>query len=290
MDSKDTFFSRKMTLNCRGKLLDLSIPRVMGILNITPDSFFDGGRYANESDIAARVDQLISEGADIIDVGGYSSRPGAAEVDTGEELRRISIALKYIRKQYPDAIVSVDTFRSEIAKIAVEDFQADIINDITAGLEDPAMFETIATYKVAYIMMHMKGTPATMQVNPLYENLMDEIISFFRDRISKALTSGIHDIIIDPGFGFGKTMEHNYQLLRHLQVFSMFELPVMVGISRKSMIYKYLGITPENALNGTTVLNTISLLNGASLLRVHDVKEARETIELFKVYMQMGRD
>ncbi len=290
MNSKDTFFSRKMTFNCRGKLLDFSIPRVMGILNITPDSFFDGGRYADEGQIAKRVDQLLSEGADIIDVGGYSSRPGAVDVDTGEELRRISIALKYIRKQYPDAVVSVDTFRSEIVKIAVEEFQADIINDITAGWADPAMFETVAKYKVPYIMMHMKGTPATMQVNPEYENLIDEIISFFRDRISKALASGINDIIIDPGFGFGKTIEHNYQLLRHLQVFSLFELPVMVGISRKSMIYKYLGITPENALNGTTVLNTIALLNGASLLRVHDVREARETIELYKVYMQMGRD
>ncbi len=290
MDFKDTFFSKKTTLNCRGKLLDFSIPRIMGILNITPDSFYDGGRYADEGQIAEKVDQLISEGADIIDVGGYSSRPGAPDVDEEEELERISKALKYIRNHYPDAIVSIDTFRSKVAKVAVEEFQADIINDITAGIADPAMIETVAAYKIPYIMMHMKGTPATMQVNPVYENLLDEITGFFRDRISEALNAGITDIIIDPGFGFGKTMEHNYRLLRNLKVFSVFELPVMVGISRKSMIYKFLGITPSDALNGTTALNTIALLNGADLLRVHDVKAARETVKLFKAYMELGKD
>jgi dihydropteroate synthase len=287
MNSKDTFFSKKTTLNCGGKLLDLSTPRIMGILNITPDSFYDGGRYVDEGQIARRVDELISEGADIIDIGGYSSRPGASDVTAPEEMKRISKALEYIRKQYPEAIVSVDTFRSEIAKTAIEKFKADIINDITAGLADPLMFETAAAFKVPYIMMHMKGTPATMQINPEYDDLLNEIIGFFRDRISKALASGINDIIIDPGFGFGKTIEHNYQLLRNLQLFSVFGLPVMAGFSRKSMIYKYLCISPEDSLNGTTVLNTLALLNGANLLRVHDVKEAKETIALYKAYMSV---
>jgi len=290
MDFKDTFFSKKTTLNCRGRLLDLSTPLIMGILNITPDSFYDGGRYADEEQIARRVDQLISEGADIIDVGGYSSRPGASDVTAAEEMKRISKALKYIRKQYPEAIISVDTFRSEIAKNVIEEYQADIINDITAGLADPLMLKTVAAHKVPYIMMHMKGTPATMQVNPEYDDLLNEIIGFFNERISEAMASGINDIIIDPGFGFGKTIEHNYQLLRNLKVFSVFQLPVMVGISRKSMIYKYLGNSPEESLNGTTVLNTIALLNGANLLRVHDVKEARETIELDKACFLMGKE
>jgi dihydropteroate synthase len=281
MNFKDTFFSKKTTLNCRGKLLDLSKPRIMGILNITPDSFYDGGRYFESDAIKSRIDQLINEEADIIDVGAYSSKPGATEISTEEEKRRLSGALNLLRKHYPDAIASVDTFRSEVARMVVSDFKADMINDISAGRLDPQMIETVAGLGVPYVMMHMQGTPATMQLNPVYGDIVNELISFFSEKIHMASMAGIKDLIIDPGFGFGKTIQHNFQLLNKLEVFSIFELPVMVGLSRKSMIHKSLGITPGESLNGTTVLNTMALLNGANLLRVHDVKEARETVRLF---------
>ena len=288
MISKDTFFSKKITLNCRGKLLDLSVPRVMGILNVTPDSFYDGGRYVEEDKIKRRIDQLLSDGADIIDIGAYSSHPGASEVKQDEEKKRLIPSLIYIRKQYPDAIISVDTFRAEVAGMAISEYEIDMVNDISAGQADPLMMETLAQYSVPYIMMHMQGTPATMQDNPVYHNVVKDIITFFAERIHTASAFGLKDIIIDPGFGFGKTIQHNFQLLHGLKAFSVFELPVMAGLSRKSMIYKSLEIAPAESLNGTTVLNTLALLNGASLLRVHDVKEARETIRLFQAYQGAG--
>jgi len=288
MTSKDTFFSKKTSLNCRGKLLDLSVPGIMGILNVTPDSFYDGGRYTMDDAIKARIDQLVSEGADIIDVGAYSSRPGASEVTPDEEKQRLRPALEHIRRHYPDAVISVDTFRAEVAKMAITDYEADIVNDIFAGLADPLMLETIALCAVPYIMMHMQGTPATMQAKPVYGNVIRDVMDFFAERVHKATSLGIKDIIIDPGFGFGKTIRHNFELLHGLSAFTVFELPILAGLSRKSMIHKSLGISPELSLNGTTVLNTIALMNGASLLRVHDVKEAREVVRLF--HLVHGRE
>ncbi|MBN1416411.1 MAG: dihydropteroate synthase [Bacteroidales bacterium] len=287
MNFKDTFFSKKSTLNCRGKLLDLSTPRIMGIINVTPDSFYDGGRYSNDDHLHKKIDQLFSEGTDIIDVGAYSSRPGAADITPDDEKKRLLPALLYIRKHYPDVLISVDTFRSSVASMAISDYDVDIVNDITAGLADARMLETIAYHSVPYVMMHMQGTPATMQANPVYENIIKDIIAFFADRLQMASSFGIKDVIIDPGFGFGKTIRHNYELLHGLKAFTIFEIPVMAGLSRKSMIYKYLEITPERSLNGTTVLNTLALLNGANLLRVHDVKEAKETIRLYQKYMEV---
>ena len=284
MEPKDTFFSRKRTLNCNGKLIDLTIPKVMGILNVTPDSFYDGGMNYSEAEIHSALDKMIDEGADIIDVGGYSSRPGALHINEQEELARLSMALTIIRKKYPEAIVSVDTFRSSIAKAVVKDYKVDIINDISAGNMDDEMFETIAALNVPYIIMHMQGAPQNMQANPNYKNLIPDILSFLSKKVFALRNLGVKDIIIDPGFGFGKTLEHNYDILHHLNEFTMLELPILVGVSRKSMIYKALGITPEKALNGTTVLHTITLLKGADILRVHDVKEARECIKLVNKY------
>lgn len=288
MTSKNTFFSKKTSLNCRGKLIDLSVPKIMGILNVTPDSFYDGGRYTTAGAIKERADRLLSEGADIVDVGAYSSRSGAAGISAEEEMQRLRPALEYIRKQYPGAVISVDTFRAGVADMAISGFEADMVNDISAGLADPLMLETIARHAVPYVMMHMQGTPATMQVNPEYGDVVKEVIAFFAQRLHQASSFGIKDIIIDPGFGFGKTIRHNFTLLHSLGAFAIFELPVMAGLSRKSMIHKTLGITPEQSLNGTTVLNTMALLNGASLLRVHDVKEAKEAVRLFMEYTEAG--
>ncbi|MBN2610097.1 MAG: dihydropteroate synthase [Bacteroidales bacterium] len=281
MSDKDTFFSGKTTIRCKGRLIDLSQPRVMGILNITPDSFYDGGRYTTEGAITGKVDKMISEGADFIDIGACSTRPGADEVSTEEEIKRLDTALKIIRKKYADAILSVDTFRPEVVLFAVREYGVDMINDITAGGNDEKMFETISRLGIPYIMMHMQGTPRTMQNNPHYDDVVNDLLKFFSEKVKKATLAGIADIIVDPGFGFGKTIEHNYALLGRLGDFKkILELPVMAGLSRKSMIYKHLGVTPEEAHNGTTVLNTIALMNGASILRVHDVKEAREAIRL----------
>jgi len=288
MTSKDTFFSKKTTLNCRGKLIDLSVPKVMGILNVTPDSFYDGGRFVEMDAVKKRTGQLLSEGADIIDIGASSSRPGASPVSPDEEMKRLSPVLEYIRREYPEAVLSVDTYHAEVAERAITESEVDMINDISAGTADPLMMETVARHGVPYVMMHMQGDPATMQVNPDYEDVIKDIMAFFADRIHKAVDAGIKDIIIDPGFGFGKTIRHNFQILHGLKAFSMFELPVMVGLSRKSMIFKSLDTTPEGSLNGTTVLNTIALLNGASLLRVHDVKQAKEAITLFQSYHKAG--
>jgi dihydropteroate synthase len=280
MSSKDTFFSKKYTLNCRGKLINLSTPLVMGILNITPDSFYDGGKYITEKQILKKTGQMIREGASIIDVGAYSSRPGAEEISVDQEIGRLAPALGAIRKRYQDIIISVDTFRSSVAEMAVKEYDVDIVNDISAGDADKNMFDMVTGLSVPYIMMHMKGTPMDMQVNPVYDDVVEEILLYFSEKVQKAKLAGICDIIIDPGFGFGKTLDHNYRILSRLDDFKILELPVLAGFSRKSMIYKALDITSREALNGTSVLNTIALMKGADILRVHDVREAVQTIKL----------
>jgi dihydropteroate synthase len=284
MKSKDTFFSKKYSLNCRGKLINLSTPKVMGVLNVTPDSFYDGGKFRTKREILKKTDQMIEEGAFIIDVGAYSSRPGADHISVDIEKQRLGFALAAIRTAFTEIIVSADTFRSQVANIAVRDYEVDIINDITAGKADENMFNTIAELNVPYVMMHIKGTPQNMQKNPTYDNVIEEIIKYFSEKVQAAKLAGVCDIIIDPGFGFGKTIEHNYQILSRLDDFKIFELPLLVGLSRKSMIYKPLETNPQGALNGTSVLNTIALMNGANILRVHDVKEAMEAIKLYSLY------
>lgn len=267
-------------INVNGRLMDLSEQQVMGILNVTPDSFYAGSRMETEKDIINRLHQITSEGASILDIGAYSSRPDAEHISTEEEMNRLRTGLDLVRKHQPEAVVSVDTFRADVAKMCVEEYGVAIINDISAGHMDPAMFETIAKLSVPYIMMHMQGTPQDMQMNPHYDNLLKEVFLYFAERVQKLRDLGAKDIIIDPGFGFGKTLEHNYELMNHLDEFRIFELPLLVGISRKSMIYKLLGTTPEEALNGTTVLNTLALMKGANILRVHDVKAAKEAVTL----------
>lgn len=266
-----------ITLNLRGRLLELREPLIMGILNVTPDSIFSESRTPDEEHIAQRVKQMMNDGADMIDIGGYSSRPGADDVSTEEEMNRLRRGLRIIRKLYPDVPVSVDTFRADVARMCIEEEGADIINDISGGMMDRQMFRTVAQLHVPYIMMHMQGTPDSMQLAPHYDNLRQEVMLYFAERIDRLCQMGVKDIIVDPGFGFGKTMEHNYELMAHLEDFHVFGLPLLVGISRKSMIYKLLGGTPQTSLNGTTVLNTIALTKGAHILRVHDVKEAVET-------------
>jgi len=290
MKIKDTFFSKNFSINCRGHLLDLSTPRIMGILNITPDSFYDGDLFFTKEEIAKRVHQLVSEGADIIDVGGYSSRPGAEHISEEEEYRRLERALSIIRKDYPDQIISVDTFRSVIARKVIEHYNVGIVNDISGGTMDENMFETIAALQVPYILMHIQGTPENMQKNPVYENLMKEIFYFFSKSIERLKSLGVNDVILDPGFGFGKTIAHNYELLHRLNYFRILEMPLLAGLSRKSMIYKPLHITPDEALNGSVVVQTIALLNGVNILRTHDVKAAREIVELVKLYRLAGEN
>ena len=267
-------------INVNGQLMDLSKPQVMGILNVTPDSFYAGCRTKTEQEIIHRLHQMIDEGASIIDIGAYSSRPGANDVSMKEEMTRLRMGLKLIREHYPDAIVSVDTFRADVAKMCVEEYGVAIINDISAGNMDVKMFTTIVQLGVPYIIMHMKGTPQDMQVHPQYDNLLKEIFYFLSEKVQKLRDLGVKDIILDPGFGFGKTLEQNYQLMNHLEEFALFELPLLVGISRKSMIYKLLGGEPEEALNGTSILNTIALQKGAHILRVHDVKAAVEAVKI----------
>lgn len=264
------------TLNLRGKLYPLDEPKIMGILNVTPDSIFAESRTPDDEHIAQRVKRLMDDGADMIDIGGYSSRPGADDVSEEEEMDRLRRGLRIIRQLYPEVPVSVDTFRANVARMCIEEEGADIINDISGGMMDRQMFKTVARLGAPYIMMHMQGTPDTMQLAPHYDNLRREVMLYFAQRIDRLCQMGAKDIIVDPGFGFGKTVEHNYELMEHLEDFHVFHLPILVGISRKSMIYKLLGGTPQTALNGTTVLNTISLLKGAHILRVHDVKEAVE--------------
>ena len=267
-------------INVNGSLLDLSQPRVMGILNVTPDSFYAGSRTQTEVGIARRVKQIVSEGAAIIDIGAYSSRPNADNVSAREEMERLRMGLKILFEIQPDAVVSVDTFRADVARMCVEEYGVAIINDIAAGEMDANMFHTVAALNVPYIMMHMQGTPQSMQQHPHYDNLLKEVFLYFARKVQQLRDLGVKDIILDPGFGFGKTMEHNYELLSYLEEFRIFELPLLVGVSRKSMIYRLLDITPQEALNGTTVLDTICLLKGADILRVHDVKEAVETVRI----------
>lgn len=272
------------TLNLRGKLYSLCEPKIMGILNVTPDSFYAESRTSDEEHIAARVQQLMDDGADMIDIGGYSSRSGADDVSPEEEMNRLRRGLRVVRRLYPEVPISVDTFRADVARMCVEEEGADIINDISGGMMDRQMFRTVARLGVPYILMHMQGTPDTMQQAPHYDNLRREVMLYFAERIDRLCQMGAKDIIVDPGFGFGKTLEHNYELFHHLDDFNLFNLPLLVGISRKSMIYKLLGGTPQTSLNGTTVLNTIALMKGVHILRVHDVKEA---VEAKRIVMKM---
>jgi dihydropteroate synthase len=273
-------YSRPRYINAGGRLIDLQVPKVMGILNVTPDSFYKGSRYLSEGSILAAAEKMISDGADIIDIGGYSSRPGAEHIPLPEERKRVLPAIKLITSHYPEAIISVDTFRAEIAREAVCDLGAHIINDISGGEADKRMSALIAELNVPYILMHMQGMPGTMQIDPQYEDVVSDIIKWFGIRINRLQSSGVKDIIIDPGFGFGKTIDQNFEILSRLNEFSVTGLPVLAGLSRKSMIWKTLDNNPEDALNGTTALNTIALMKGADILRVHDVREAVETIKL----------
>lgn len=268
-----------MTLNCNGNLIDVTIPKVMGILNCTPDSFYDGGNYKSDIQLLSQTEKMLTEGATFIDVGAYSSKPNASFVTEEEEILRLIPVITIILKEFPQTILSADTFRSNVAKIAIENGAA-IINDISAGNLDKAMMETVAKLQVPYIMMHMKGAPQTMQSLTQYENIIKELLFYFSEKIALARSFGINDIIIDPGFGFAKTLDQNYELLQKLELFNLLELPLLAGISRKSMIHKTLEITAEDSLNGTTVLNTIALYKGAKILRVHDVKEAVECVKL----------
>lgn len=274
------------TLNLRGRLLELREPQIMGILNVTPDSFYSDSRTPDEAHITDRVRQMMDEGADMIDIGGYSSRSGADDVTPEEEMGRLRRGLRIVRKLYPEVPVSVDTFRADVARMCIEEEGADIINDISGGMMDRQMFRTVARLGVPYILMHMQGTPDTMQVAPHYDNLRREVMLYFAERIDRLCQMGVKDIIVDPGFGFGKTLEHNYELMNHLEDFAVFNLPLLVGISRKSMIYKLTGGTPRTSLNGTTVLNTISLVKGAHILRVHDVKAAAEAKQIYMAMKQ----
>lgn len=270
------------TINVGGRLLDLSEPQVMGILNVTPDSFYADSRCKTDVDIANKVRQMIGEGADMIDIGAYSSRPGADEVSPQEEKDRLRQGLSIVKDIAPDIILSVDTFRADVARMCVEEYGVHIINDISGGELDSQMFETVAELGVPYILMHMQGTPQTMQLAPHYDNLMAEMLQYFGKKVQQLHELGVKDVILDPGFGFAKTLDHNYELMAHLQDLQVLGLPMLVGISRKSMIYRLLDTTPAESLNGTTVLNTIALSKGASILRVHDVKACREAVTLYQ--------
>jgi dihydropteroate synthase len=269
-----------MTINCKGQLIDLSKPKVMGILNLTPNSFFDGGRYLDEVAIVAQVQKMISEGATFIDIGAYSSKPNAEFVSVEEELSRIVPIVDLLVQQFPAILISIDTFRAEVAKACIQKGAA-LINDISAGKLDDKMLGIIAEYNVPYVMMHMRGTPQTMSTLTVYEDVVKEVLFYFSERIAAARSLGINDVIIDPGFGFAKTLQQNYEILQKLELFQQLNLPVLAGISRKSMIYKILNNSANESLNGTTALNTIALYKGASILRVHDVKEAMECVALF---------
>ena len=268
-----------MTINIKGNLLDISSPIIMGILNVTPDSFYDGGFYNSKSKVIDQVKKMVSDGASIIDIGGYSSRPGAEEISIDTELKRVLPVIKLIRKKYPKILISIDTFRSEVAKLSVE-CGADIINDISGGSLDSKMYKTIAKLNVPYIIMHMKGDPGNMMEKTNYKDIFGELNKYFNEKISLAESFGIKNIIIDPGFGFSKTTKQNFDILNNLNLFNQHKRPILVGVSRKSMIYKTLNTTPDNSLNGSTVLHTVSLLKGAKIIRTHDVKQANECIRL----------
>jgi dihydropteroate synthase len=279
MDQKDNFFSKKRTINFKGNMVAMETPVVMGIINLTPDSFYKGSRFSI-NEILKRIEKMISEGVRIIDIGAVSTRPGSENISEIEELNRLTPSLTTIQKEFPEIILSLDTYHSKVARIAVENYNVRLINDISAGKFDELMFETIAALKVPYIMMHVAGNMQTMHKKHDYNNIIIEMIQYFAKKIELAHQFGIYDIIIDPGFGFSKTLENNYHILAHLDKFRIFELPVIVGLSRKSMTYKLLNITPDEALNTTTVVNTLALLKGADILRVHDVKEATEAIKI----------
>lgn len=274
-------YNKNIYININGHLMDLSVPRVMGVLNVTPDSFYAGSRKQTDEEIVQRAFQISSEGGDIIDIGAYSSRPNADHISATEEAARLRHALELINREMPGAVISVDTFRADIARMCVEEYGVAIINDISAGSMDSDMFHTVACLGVPYVMMHMNGTPQNMQDSPHYDNVLKDVMYYFSEKVQKLRDLGVKDIILDPGFGFGKTVQHNYELMSYLDEFKIFNLPLLVGISRKSMIYRLLGITPDDALNGTTALNMVSLMKGANILRVHDVKEAVETVKLF---------
>jgi len=267
------------TLNCKGKLLVAEAPLVMGIINVTPDSFYAGSRMTDTGTILSRAGRMLDEGAGMLDIGGQSTRPGSERVSEEEELKRVIGAVEAIHEKFPEAIISIDTYYAKVASYAVQ-AGASVVNDISAGQLDPGMIPAVAGLSVPYILMHMQGTPGGMQENPAYRNVTAEVLDFLIQQSARLEEAGIRDIIIDPGFGFGKTIAHNFELLRNLAVFRMLNKPILAGISRKSTIYKTLNITPEQALNGTTVLHTIALMNGASILRVHDVKEAVEAVRL----------
>lgn len=268
-----------MTINCQGTLVDLTAPKVMGILNVTPNSFYDGGKHSDEKSILNQVEKMLAEGASFIDIGGYSSKPSAEFVSEEEEIERLVPIVKLVLNHFPETLISLDTFRANVARAGVEN-GACLINDISAGSLDDDMMQTAAELQVPYVMMHMKGNPKTMQSLAQYENIVKEMLLYFSEKVAKARSLGINDLILDPGFGFAKTLEQNFEVMNNLELFQMLELPVLVGISRKSMIYKTLETEPDFALNGTTVLNTIALQKGANMLRVHDVKEAVECIRL----------
>jgi dihydropteroate synthase len=280
--TQDTTAFKKKLLNCRGKLLSLNHPLVMGILNVTPDSFYDGGSFTTEKEWLSHTEKMLSEGADIIDIGCTSTRPGAKVPGKEEEITKLSGVLNSVVNHFPDAVISVDTYHASVAEKAV-DCGAAIINDISGGTMDTEMFAIIARLKVPYILMHIQGVPETMHIKPTYNNVVKETVKFFSEKISELYSMGLNDIIIDPGFGFGKNIEHNFTLLKNLNVFKYFNNPLLVGVSRKSMIWKTLQITPSESLNGTTILNTIALMGKADILRVHDVKEAKETIRLLGI-------
>ncbi len=269
------------TLNSNGKQLNIDTPLVMGVLNCTDDSFFEGSRSLQLTELQTKIDQMVADGVDIIDVGGQSTRPGAVQIETEIEIERVNGALNYIKSAYPEKWISIDTTRSEVASFAIQ-HGADIVNDISAGNMDKKMLPTVANLKAPYICMHMQGRPETMQIAPKYDDVTKEVMSFFVNKIIEMQKAGIKEMILDPGFGFGKTIEHNYQLMHELEKFHQLNLPILVGISRKSMIYKLLGSTPEDALNGTTSLNTVALMKGAHILRVHDVRAAKEVVQIFK--------
>ncbi|NDG53026.1 MAG: dihydropteroate synthase [Flavobacteriia bacterium] len=278
--------SRKYSINCKGQLISFEQPKVMGILNLTPDSFFDGGKLKTDKELLSQASKFLKDGATFLDIGGVSTKPGAAEVNEQEELNRVIPAIEKILKEFPEALVSIDTFRASVAKSAVN-CGASLINDISGGDFDELMFETVRELQVPYILMHIEGTPQTMQQNPTYKDVVGDVIFKLSQKVEKLRYLGVNDIIIDPGFGFGKTVEHNYQLLKNLLEFQLLNAPVLVGVSRKSMINKVLHTKPETALNGTTALNTLAIINGASILRVHDVKEASEVVKIVDQYQKV---
>ena len=274
------FYKKKSTINLNGNLISLSSPVVMGILNVTPDSFYDGGAYTSESAILKRAAQILNEGGQFIDIGAMSTRPGAVEISLQEELDRLLPAVRVVKENFPDTSISVDTYRSKVVQTVFNEIGGFVVNDISGGTFDPEMFETVGGLHLPYILMHSKGKSDEMQYDPVYEDVLKEVVLFLATQLQKLKLLGVCDVIIDPGFGFGKTAEHNYELLNHLNAFKIFELPILVGISRKAMIWRALGISPDESLNGTTVLNTLALAGGCDILRVHDVKEAVETIKL----------